>query len=176
MKGRVLAGLLVLAASIGGCGSNDEDTDALIREMNFNDSVISRGDGSVLKVDVQFSRDRIFNEDDELVIVLELPESLEYRRGSAEVQAPFEDEDVGANEVLCPSGVSYLEIELDEDDLFSAEDPDGKADARVTLTLDGVRTDALAVVRGKAAYNGAYFSCADGLIGSDASASIRVTG
>ena len=121
-----------------------------------------------MSVEFTFDRENVFDDSDSVDVVVKIPNEVSYREGTAEV-----DEDVGGdNDVspeitLCADGSSFLRFNLDENDLKDAENPEGDADARLTLTIDSVGGPGSFVIEGRADENSAPFGCVGSFLAED---------
>lgn len=151
-----LVAVAFMLVSIAGCSSSDDDDEngflsASIVDMSVDDDVISVGDKTVMTLDFTYSADAVFEDEMNVVVVIRLPDSLQVVEGTSELEGNFSDEEVGPEQVGCnDSGDTLVLFDLDENDLRSAANPSGDADARLKLTLRGVRAGENLTVRAKA--------------------------
>ncbi len=152
--------LLFVSVIISGCGSNDDNTVARVVDLFLDDRTISSGEETVLRTQFVFSDDRVFADDDDIYIVIQVPAEFRFRNNSAEIQNDFGDEDVSPTITTCGEGQeSYLRFKLDDEDLESADDPSGAADAELALTLDAIASADLAIIRAAAGNDEIPFGC-----------------
>ena len=156
-------GLLLLAVLFifTGCSSSDDDesVSAVVTNFEVNDSTLSVGEGSVASVEFSFSSNAVFDDDKNLVITLRLPSSLRLREGTSEIDG-VRDESVGAQITNCPAtGEQFLVFDLDRFDLEEASNPNGDADARLTLTVDAIQAQEIAIVGARADGDIPIFAC-----------------
>ena len=98
--------------------------------------------------------------DDNVVVVVRLPPELEYRDDTSEIDGSAGDDKVGAQVTHCAdTGETFLVYDLDRFDLDEARNPSGDADARLTLTIDGVLPTSSTEIGARAEENGVSFSC-----------------
>jgi len=174
--------LLILLCLSSGCGSsgsddNDDDffNDAEVTDVVVRDPVIREGDGTVVAVEFAFDPDRVFNDGDNIKVVVKLPPGVVYRDGTAEIDGLDDNDDkVGPQFASCPdTDELFLLFDLDEFDLDEATNPPGDGDAVVTLTIDGVANTDFATIDASAGNNLPPFSCGN-FFGQE-SAQITVT-
>lgn len=164
---RLAAGAIIACAGLGvaGCGGdgNDDDDDfgevAAVVDVGVDDGNIRVGDATISRVGFTFSPDEVFNDRRTVVIVVAVGPGLRYREGTAEIQGDGGDEQIGARVSRCGDGTSFLEFEVDDDDLDFADDPGGDADAELTFTLDAVSLEGLVNVEARASYDSIFYSC-----------------
>jgi len=116
------------------CGDGDDDVTEVVR-LSVDDSLVRVGEGSVVRAGVSFSREDVFQDNDEIVLLVRLPQEVFLRRGTSEVQGRFSDEDIGAQIVSCDNGEIVLIFELDDNDLRFADDPSGDSNAEISFTI-----------------------------------------
>ena len=151
---------LGLSTGMAGCGSSDDNVVARIVELFLDDRTISIGESTVLRSQFRFSEDRIFNDRDEISVVIRIPAEVSFREDSAEIQGDFDDEDVSPLITDCGVGQEkFLRFEFDDEDLSGAQNPDGSADAELALTLDAVSSGEAIVISAAADNDGVPFSC-----------------
>lgn len=171
--------LLLLALSVGSCSSDSDDDDdffedADVIDLSVEDSNIEVGEGTVLAVEFSFDADRVFNDGDNVVVVVKLPEGLEFRDGTSEIDGVDGDDSLGAQIVRCSgSNETYLIFDMDEFDLDNASNPPGDADAVLTMTVDGVAPVDFETIEATAGDNEPLFECGERFI-SDEQAAITV--
>ena len=154
---------LTLAASGIGCSGSDDDDDfggGGVTRVRADDRQLSVGEGTVLAVDFEFDRDDVFIDDDNVTVALRLPPELRYRDDTSEIDGVSTDDGVGARVTFCQdTGETFLEYDLDRFDLDDAKNPDGDADARLTLTVDAVAAGSSVEIEAIADSNGVAYSC-----------------
>ena len=157
--------------SFGGCGSEGDDDNfesPEITDMDLEEEAIRPLEGTVLAVEFSFDRSNVFDDNDEVAVVVRLPNGIIYREGTAEI-----DEDSGGDNgvnpetTLCSDGTAFVRFNFDENDLSGAEDPDGDGDARLTLTIDALRVLGSAVIEARADENSAPFGCNGSFLAED---------
>ncbi|MCC6952540.1 MAG: hypothetical protein IT290_00330 [Deltaproteobacteria bacterium] len=162
MKRSAYAFLALTIATTGfGCSGGDDDDDfggGGVTRVRIDDRTLSVGEGTVVAVDFEFDRQDIFIDDDNVVVVVRLPGQLRYRDDTSEIDGVGSDDGVGARVTEC-AGETYLEYDLDRFDLDDAANPDGSADARLTLTVDAVSPGASVEIEAVAEENGVPYSC-----------------
>lgn len=173
MINKTLSLLLLWGAlfSFGGCGSggdNDNFESPEVTDMDLEDETIAAGEGTVLAVEFSFDRANIFDDNDEVVVVVRLPNGITYREGTAEIDEDAGgDNDISPEITLCSDGTTFLRFSLDENDLQSAENPDGDGDARLTMTIDSLRSLGSVILEGRADENSAPFGCSGSFLAED---------
>ena len=149
-----IIGLLVLAGC-NGSGSSGSGVDSLAVEPG----VLAPGQASVVTVKFSFSSDDVFDEDEDVRVVVQLPSQVRYRPGSSEITRVLDDHSVDPVHVgSCGDGSSFIEYNFNEFDLDDASNPSGDADAELTFTVDAVLTGS-ATIRGAADNNGVAYAC-----------------
>ncbi len=118
------------------CGDGDEDVTEVVR-LSVDDSLIGVEEDVVVRAGISFSRDDVFRDNDEINLIVRLPQEVFFIRGTSEVQGSFDDEDIGAQIFSCPDGETVLVFELDENDLRFADNPSGDSDAEISFTIGG---------------------------------------
>ena len=122
-----------------------------------------------------FSSDDVFNDNNIVSVVLQIPKELSFRLGTGEIQSRIgKDNEVGAVITNCPNGEQYLLFELDDNDLSGASNPSGDADAELTVTVDSNNTSQAAVIQAFASRDSAFFACDQPFEGEDSEV-IRIT-
>lgn len=155
-------------AALAGCGGNDEDddvgTNANVIEISASPSTLVPGEASILSTLFSFSSSDVFDENDDVELVVELPPQLVFRPGTAEIKRPIDDMDVNPEaEVQCPGGRSFLRFTFDRSDLIDAINPSGDADAELRLTVDSLPPSGATVVAAAASDDRVPFSCDTGV-------------
>ena len=144
------------------CGSdNDNETDggASVSRLGLENSVVPVGSAQVVSVQFSFSSDDVFDDDRDVVVVVQLPATVDFRSGTAEIKRPIDDNDVGPEVIECADGSTFLRFTFNEDALFDAENPDGDADAELRLTIDAIAAGAGGALGAAAANDGLGVSC-----------------
>ena len=145
-----------------GCGGDafDGDDDVGVIRVRADDEVVRVGDETVIRIRFEFSSDDVFNDDDDVFLVVRLPREVTFRNDSSEIQSFFGDEDVDAIVTRCDdTGETFLSYRLDDNDLDRAEDPSGDADAELAFTVDAVMTGDDEVISAAANDNPIAFDC-----------------
>lgn len=176
IKSTVVGMCVLIGTTLSACGGDDDNSGlvAQIIEMFFTDDTIRVGEGTVLHVLFSYSSDRVFDENEMVSVVVRLPAETTFRNGTAEIQRPADDESVGAQIFDCPaSGEQFLLFDLDENDLATAGNPDGDADAELTLTVDALLANPDARIQATARENGVPFACGEPFI-ADMEASLAI--
>ena len=170
------ASVVVLMGTSIGCDNDDNDnnndaSDSTVVEVAVEDSIISVGQASVVRVNFSFDGDEVLQHGQNVALVVHLPNGVVFLPESGDLDVPVGDDDaVGAEVVTCPAGDSYVVFNLDGGDLDVVENPGGNADARLTFTVT-----ALAVVSDiieARADNLAVFACGTDFM-AEAAASIE---
>lgn len=159
----MLLARLILLLILTSCGNdpifNDSNSTEVV-DLFADDESLNNGESTVLRARFSFSDDDVFNDDNIVAVVFQIPNELRFRLGTAEIQASIgDDNDIGAQITDCPGGEQYLLFELDDNDLIDAEDPSGEAKAELTLTLDSANTSVGALVQAFASRDSAFFGC-----------------
>jgi hypothetical protein len=151
----------LIFAPLFGCGADDDDIVARVVDLFLDDRRLSTGDSTVLRAQFVFSSDRVFGDNDDIFLVVQVPPELSFREGSAEVQGRF-DEDVSPRITDCgPGQETYLRFRLDDEDLAIASNPSGSADAELALTLDAQIPGAVIVISAAADNDEIPFDCGE---------------
>lgn len=130
--------LAVVLAGVSGCdGDSGGGGSASVTDIIVESGTIAPGAGSVVRVEFSFSSDDVFDDDDNVALAVQLPATVRFLVGSAEIQRAIEDNDVAPQVQSCADGSTVLVFDLDEDDLADASNPGGNADAILTLTVTG---------------------------------------
>lgn len=145
----------IALVSCGGGGSNGAQVDAILAEQ----SVLSVGQSTVLRVEVSFDAGDVFYHGKEVLVVVRLPSELSFVEGSGEIDQPTgADHSVGAVITTCANGETFLQFNLSDRDLLTATNPLGDADAELKLTLTAVSPLSNGVIGARADEN-ATFVC-----------------
>lgn len=155
-------------AALTGCGGNDEDddvgTNANVVEIAASPSTLVAGEASIISTKFSFSSSDVFDENDDIEVVVELPPQLLFRPGTAEIKRPIDDMDINpAAEVQCPGGTSFLRFSLGRSDLVDANNPGGDADAELRFTVDSLPPTGATLIAAAASDDTVPFSCASGV-------------
>ena len=166
MNYKLFLSISLLALATISCGGGDDfpffDNDTEVKDISVDDRSLNIGQGTVVRTKFSFDENDVFSDDDNVSVVIRLPEQLKFRLNTAEIQESGEDEEVGAQVFNCPTGEQYLLFDLDENDLSGAEDPSGDADAELTLTVDAFSLSLSGVViEATASSNGPDFACGE---------------
>lgn len=169
--------LIFLGLFAGSCNDSNEDPSANVVNMELSDTTIRVGEGTVLSVEFSFSANPVFSDNEDIFVVVHLPNGLDYRNDTAEIDGRITDEDVSPRLTFCSdSGETYLLFVLDRYDLDNADNPSGDADARLTLTVDAVDAtvaDRSLLIDARADGNEPVFSCND-TFAAEGALSLRV--
>lgn len=175
---RIIVGCLAGAACIvSGCGSDNDDSsgplDVQVVDVGIEQSVLIVGEASVIDVEFSFDAGQVFDDGRTVDVLVLLPAGVAFREGSSEIDVVGgDDDDVGAQVLSCPTtGETYLLFSLDENDLDVAENPDGNADARLTLTVDAVAPTVTSI--GARADEVAIFACGGPFV-ADAAVALQI--
>lgn len=143
-----------------GCttGGDDDFFDAEVLDLDLQDDVLTKGDGTVLSTYFTFDTHGVFEEGEHVVLVVKLPPGLSYRDDTAEIDNDGGDDKVGAQITKCANGDTYLTFDMDDHDLDNLQDPPGDASAKITLTVDGNATGAR-LIEARARRDTVFFSC-----------------
>ncbi len=164
---KLLVSVLAAGMIFTGCGSDDDDENdagSNVVRMSSDTNPVARGGAAIVSVDFSFSSDDVFDDDQNVAVVVFVPSELTYRGGTAEIDRPIgDDRGVEPQIFPCANG-SFLLFDLDEDDLIEADNPGGDADATVKFTLDAITASGAAVVQSAANNNGVPFTCDAGMV------------
>lgn len=144
-----------------GCSDEDEDDtiDASgVVSLELDESVLTVFEKTVLQVDFTFSSDRVFDNGENVVIAIILPDGILYEEGSAELDTIFGDDGIGPQVSICPTGETLLVFDMDNFDLNDLENPSGDADGRLTMIVQGLRPVPLSTIEARGDDN-ASFRC-----------------
>jgi hypothetical protein len=111
----------------------------------------------VMAVDFSFSSNALMSEGDNVIVAVKLPKSVGLEEGTSEIDGLFSDRKVSPQTKSCSAtGDLYLVFDMDWSDLAGAANPDGDADARLTMTL--VALKAASTVTIEAAARNSFFA------------------
>ena len=128
------AGFILLS----GCNDGGSTSNSVVG-VSLDNSVIERGNSSVVKVDFSFDADDILTDNHTVAIVIHLPSGVTFHPDSGDIEQVLGDDNaVGAELFACSGGDMYVTFNLNRSDLVSANNPSGNADARITFTIDAV--------------------------------------
>jgi len=157
----LLLGLLA-AVTLNACGGNDDGNShesARVVSLDSDTNPVGAS-GAIISVNVSFSSDEVFDNGENVVVVLHLPPQLALRGGTAEIDSTTgEDRDVGAQGLNCGAEGIYYLFDLDSDDLALADNPSGDADAKLKFTVDRVSAAGAVTIAGIARNNSVSFAC-----------------
>ncbi len=155
---------LMLGSSIG-CGDNNPlnpTNRTEVTEIIAQDSSITRGDGSVVKVNFIFDSNRVFLNKKDVNLVVRLARGLAYREESGELSGfGSRDRDVDPHVVECPEGASFLVFDLGRSELDDAEVVGAPSSAQLKFTADGVTETSVASIEARADEGEIHFDCGD---------------
>jgi len=161
--GSVVCGLLL--GSFIGCGDNNPlnpNNRTEVTEIIAQDSSITRGDGSVVKVNFIFDSNRVFLSKKDVHLVVRLTRGLAYREESAELSGfGSRDRDVDPQVVECPDRASFLVFDLGRSELDDAEVVGAPSSAQLKFTADGVLETSVALIEARADEGEIHFDCSD---------------
>ncbi len=167
-----IAALLTL--SLASCGDSDGDSNSRVVNAELSDNVIQVGESSVFRMGLEYSgRSGLFNNPDDISLVVLVPAGLSYKNGTAEIQRSIEDKGVDPVVTNCATGEQYLDFRLDGDDLVQGSDPSGSADVEVSLTIEATSPVGIAILQATADRNQPLFSCGS-LFAGDVEESIQI--
>lgn len=145
------------------CGSSDDDngTGAEVTDLAVGSTSLQLGEQTVVAVKFTYSADDIFDNGENVVVVVKLPNGVSLVEGTSEVDSIFGDEEVTPSVNVCKqTGESFVIYDLDESDLDLASNPDGDADAKLNFTIRGVRTtDGEVLLEARAENNSVLYTC-----------------
>ncbi|MFN8391223.1 MAG: hypothetical protein U0136_13105 [Bdellovibrionota bacterium] len=164
---------MFLSACGGGGGGGSESSN--VTDVFFDDSVIGVGQGTVAHVKFSFDSDHVFHDNKNVRVVVHLPPQIQLRANTGEVQAVPTDESIGAQVFSCGAQAeTFLLFDLDGNDLDTAVNPGGDADAELTFTVDGVSPVSGAIVSATASNEQPPFACGQQFL-ADKDAAITVS-
>ena len=131
----ILSGILLIFFSVG-CGDRDNDITEVVR-LSFDDSLFQVGEASVIRAGVSFDEEDIFFDDDDVILIVRVPQEISLIRGTSEVQGTFDDEDIGAQVIGCDNDEFAIVFQLNDNDLRFADDPSGDSNAEISFTVSG---------------------------------------
>ena len=153
-------------ASLIACGSNDDgdsNHSSRVISLNADTNPVTAANGSIVSVDFSFSSDEVFDDGQNVVVVVHIPQELTFREGTSEVDSNTgEDRDVGPQGFNCGALGTYFLFDLDSDDLALANNPSGDADGRLNFTVDTVSASPSVQIQAIARNNTVGFSCESG--------------
>ena len=156
----VVAG--VSAVMLAGCGSDNDiesDGSSNVVRVLADPSTLALNQGSIIRAEFSFASDDVFDDNQDVVLVVNLPATVRYRAGTAEIKRPIDDRSVIPEVISCGDGHSLLRFRFDESELTDAENPSGDADAVLSFTVDAVARGNVTVVSAQARNNALGASC-----------------
>lgn len=130
---------VVLILTQMNCGGSGDSSGGDVNAIIVDDSVINVGGASVVQVEFSFDADEVFNHSREVIIVLHLAPGIVFHPGSGEVDIPGGNDLPASGQITnCNTGDSFVLFNLNKQDLLTADNPSGDADARLTLTIDAI--------------------------------------
>ncbi len=176
MKSGLLSSTIITAILLASCSGSDSNSSfsAGVTDVRVENSSINVGEFTVAAIDFTYSADGVFNDKRNVQLVVRLPSELSYAEGTAELdQAVGEDDKIGAQVTRCADGDTYLLFDMDRFDLDGAANPDGDSDARLTLTVQGVKAAPVVYLEAAARDEYTPFGCGQPfLVDEDAAISI----
>lgn len=158
---RIISILLVSALLFYGACSDafhDDDAEAEVKSITIGDSMIPRGEKRGIVLNLRYSEDDVFDDNDDVVVALVLPTELIYTEDSANIEGVFDDEGLNPIRIFCDDGSTLLIFNIDEDDLRGAQEP-SSADARLRLEVTAVSLTSGANIEARADYNSTVAIC-----------------
>lgn len=144
-----------------GCADEDEDDSidsSQVVSLELDENLLTILEKTVLQVDFTFSSDGVFDDGENVVLAVKLPDGILYVEGSAELDTIFGDDGIGAQVSFCSTGETFLVFDMDNFDLNDLENPEGNADGRLTLTVQGLAPIPISAIEARADDN-ATFRC-----------------
>lgn len=159
------------------CDSSNDSFDPSVINTSLDENQLVVGDSTILKIGLDYDRNgnRIFDRPDDVSLVVKLPAGVRFRTGTAEIQGVSDDEVVRPVVTNCDvSGEQFLDFDIDGDDLVSARDPSGAAEAEIRLTIDAAsQTQGIVFISAQADNNNVLYACGSAFA-SQSDSSIQV--
>ncbi len=175
MKKRITAVVVLLltafpALTACSSGSSDPGTNARVDNLNLEDHTVLQGQDTTLDIEFSFATDRIFDQQESVIIALKLPTGIDFVSGTSSVDSAIGGVSVDPEARLpCLDGGELLSFNLDSNDLRGARDPSGPSDARLTLGVNaGVNSPGNGVIESRAGYERAVGACDESFVGEAA--------
>ncbi|MFN8390005.1 MAG: hypothetical protein U0136_06920 [Bdellovibrionota bacterium] len=142
-----------------GCGSGSDDDFGFARVENLAaaDNTIPVGDGTAVAADFSFDHAAV-DDGDRVFLVIRVPQGLELRPDTSELETTSGDDKIGAEVTNCATGEQFLLYDMDRFDLDNVTSPSRNADGRLKFTLDGLEPG-VNVVRAYASTDRPLFGC-----------------
>ena len=140
----ITASALTAAIVFSSCArsrSHESVPDAAITDVNATQNPIQHGHEAKVNVGFSFASKPIFHGEQNVEVVAQLPSSVRYRTGTADLKRPADDREITPQEVLCTDGSSYLIFDLSPVELVDTKNLKGKSDGEIQFTVDGVSPD-----------------------------------
>jgi hypothetical protein len=145
-------------AACGG-GGDDDDRDAGVTDLSADPDSFTVGSGSIVSLGFSFSANEIFDDDRNVEIAVQLPPTVRYRSGTADLKRPIDDRQLNPQEIACSDSSSLLIFDLSSSELAEAENPSGDADAEIHFTIDGLTAGNDQQIAAAAAEDNIQVSC-----------------
>jgi len=154
----LLLALLFIIVVLTGC-DDENGSSAYMVDISASNTNLRVGDGVVLYMDFYYSENKVFDDHDDVNVVVKLPNGVIYRNGTAELDGDRDDRSVDPQVTTCADGESYLFFPMDRYDLQYAKDPSGTANARLKLTVDGVLPVGVVFVEVTPSHQQIHYAC-----------------
>ena len=162
---RRLSGLLfgVLLLAVGGCTESsdyDGSSSTEVTEIYSAEDTLQVSEEVVFYFDFNFDENDVFFDSGIVNLVVVLPPQLGYLLNSAEINGlGGDDVSVIPYVTRCPTGFTFLQFNLDDEDLESAYSPSTGVEAQLTMTLVGRQRSDYVVVEAAASMDYIAFGC-----------------
>lgn len=162
---RRFSGLCVslLLFGVGGCTDSTDyngNSSTEVTDISSGEDSLQVGEKVVFYFDFNFDENSVFSGGGQVNLVVVVPPQLSFMLGSAEINgAGGDDVSVVPYATRCRNGFTFLQFNLDDNDLQNAYSPDSGSESQLTMTLAGrLRSDYVVV---EAAANEGYidFGC-----------------
>lgn len=161
----VAVSLSTLAAvALQGCTSdsnNDSGNTTEVREIDPASVVIPYGQSVVVRFNFAFDEEDVFENDQQVQVVVQLPRGLTYDTGSADISGYTSQDNQGVTPdyVRCDDGIVYLVFNLDSSDLDNAAPPSSDTDAQLSTAIEGWALGNDFVIQARAVVGDYVWSC-----------------
>ena len=133
----VIVALLTIAALFSCSRGQTVAAGSEVTGVKSSGAPVSARNEATVNVGFSFASKEVFDGERNVEVVAQLPSSVRYRSGTAELKRPTEDREIVPQEIVCKDGSSYLIFDLSPVELVDSKNVVGKANGEIRFTVDG---------------------------------------